>query len=381
MINRLLLLVILGLLTRTAYPVPDPVADLTINEIMYRQQSGGLEEFVELYAQTSGSIANYVLAGQDGPTQTLLLPDIDVVAGDYIIFYFYTGTNSSSGNIHTLYSGSTSAMLNNGGDDVLLLKPSATDTTVLNGSSGTVNAVPVDYVSYGSGSSVKGVPTSSNGVTVSWNTVNISNLKNAAAGQSISLTPNAGDSDTSLCWELTASGQATSCPGYIITSDTDPGAYINSVGENNNLSPLLTLEKTVQTLHDPVNGSSNPKAIPGSILEYTITAYNGGSAPADNNSITITDLIPANTRLCVAVAGACMPPYFTDGTPSSGLSAGTVGYSLDNGISYVNPPPAADSFGANGDVTHISMPTTGAFQPISGGVASNFSVRFRVIVE
>lgn len=363
-----------------AEPINKTIADLTINEIMY-QQATGFPEFIELYAQTSGSIVNYVISSQDGATQNYLLPDIDVVAGDYIVFYIHdTGTDSSVGNVHTVYSRTNGGpKLADTGDDIVLLKPSATDVTALNGS-GIVNAIPVDYVAYSAGSTDP-VPVSNEGVTVNWNPANVSNLKDAAGGQSISLTRNALDSDTSLCWELTASGQAASCPGYIITSDTDPGAYINSAGENNNFSPLLTLEKTVQTLYDPVNHDTNPKAIPGSILEYTITAYNGGPAPADNNSITITDLIPANTRLCVTTVGFCTPPYFTDGSPSSGLSAGAVGYSIDGGSTYSNLPPAPDGFGASNSVTHISMPTSGAFQPISGNVASNFSVKFRVIVE
>jgi len=361
-------------------PITKTIADLRINEVLY-QQATGFPEFIELYAHTSGSIVNYVLTSQDGVSQNYLLPDIDVMAGDYIVFYIAAGTNSSAGNVHTLYSqatGSTGPKLADTGDDVVLLKPSATDVTALNGS-GVVNAVPVDYVAYSSGSTDP-VPVSNDGVTVNWNAANVSNLDNAAGGQSISLTQNAIDSDTSLCWELTTSGQATSCPTYIITSDTDSTAYINSAGQNNNFSPLLTLEKAVQTIYDPVNGDINPKAIPGSILEYTITAYNGGPAPADNNSITITDLVPANTRLCVASVGYCTPPYFVDGMPSSGLLSGTTSYSTDDGNNY-GSAPLADGFGGSDAVTHLSMPTTGSFQPISAGSPSNFSVKFRVIVE
>lgn len=362
-----------------AEPINKPIADLTINEIMYRQ-STGFPEFIELYAHTSGSIVNYVISSQDGASQNYRLPDIDVSAGDYIVFYIATGTDNSNGNVHTVYSqtSSTSPHLADTGDDVVLLKPSITDVTLLNGS-GTVNAVPVDYVAYGTGSTDP-APVSNNGITVNWNAANVNNLGNAAGGRSISLTPNATDTDTSLCWELTGSGQATSCPNYIITSDTGSGTYIHSAGQHNNFIPLLTLEKTVQTLYDPVNGTVNPKAIPGSILEYTITAYNGGPAPADNDSITITDLIPANTRLCVVNAGYCTPPYFSDGSPSSGLSPGSVVYSDNGGSTYLYPP-FADGYGTDAAVTHLSLPTTGAFQPLSAGAASNFSVMFRVLVE
>ncbi|MEZ5537865.1 MAG: hypothetical protein R3F02_19860 [Thiolinea sp.] len=377
-------------------PITKAIADLTINEILYRQTSGQAE-FVELYVQSSGTIANYVLAGQDGLTQTLILPDFDVTAGDYIIFYFSSGTDSSAGNVHTFYfsSGTDSSAgnvhtfyaggspaLENTGDDIVLLKPSATDVTILPDASGTVNAIPVDYVAYGAigAASTDPPPVSLDGVTVNWNPADATRLLGAASGQSISLTPNAVDSDSSICWELTGSGHAAACPGYLITAVTNPSTFAHSAGENNNISPLLTLEKTVQTLYDPVNTTFNPKAIPGSILEYTIIAYNGGNAAADNNSIVISDLIPANTRLCVSNHGYCAPAYFVDGSPSSGLSGGAPAYSGDGGNSY-GYLPVADSHGTDAAVTHISIPTSGAFQPASGGLASNFSVKFRVLVE
>ncbi len=366
---------------QVAYWVAEPInkthAELVINEVLYRQATG-FPEFVELYAQTAGSIVNYVIAGQDGVAQNHVLPDIDVAAGDYIVLYFASGTNNSVGNVHYLYS-QTGANLENSGDDVVLLKPSATDVTVLNGS-GTVNAVPVDYVAYGGGGSTDPVPVSNAGVTVSWDATEVARLAGAGVGQSISLTPNGVDSASSVCWELTTSGDAAACPNYLLTSDIDASSFTHSLGHTNNFSPLLSLEKTVKTLYDPVNNGSNPKAIPGSILEYTITAYNAGPAPVDSNSIVITDFIPANTKLCVSVVGFCTPPYFTDGTPSSGLSPGSVGYS-DNGGTGYSYVPVADGVGTDAAVTHLSVPTMGAFQPLTGGLPSRFSVKFRVLVE
>jgi len=47
----------------------------------------------------------------------------------------------------------------------------------------------------------------------------------------------------------------------------------------------VSLSKTSVTLSDPINGGVNPKAIPGAIIEYTLTAKNSGSAPADNSII------------------------------------------------------------------------------------------------
>ena len=360
-------------------PIVKTYADLMINEVMYQQDTtAGFPEFIELYAKTGGSTLNYILSSQDGKTQNYYLPDFTVAAGDYVILYTATGTNNSAGNVHYAYTQTTNPVIADTGDDVVLLKPAAIDTTTLN-NSGVVNAVPVDYVAYGAGSTDP-VPVSTLGVTVSWNNSDKTRLGNAADGTSISLTPNANDTDTSVCWEITNSGDASSCPGFIISADTDGSAYINSMGKDNNLIPIIALEKSVLTIYDPYNGASNPKAIPGSVLEYTITASNSGTSAADNNTIRISDMIPDRTKLCVENTGYCQAPSFIDGAVTSGLSMGTVVYSDNGGGSY-GYSASGDGDGADSFVTHLSVPTTGQFQPLTGGVPSSFSIKFRVVVE
>jgi uncharacterized repeat protein (TIGR01451 family) len=58
-------------------------------------------------------------------------------------------------------------------------------------------------------------------------------------------------------------------------------------------SAVLTVTKTATVLSDPINGTSNPKAIPGAVVQYTITVVNSGSQSA--TSVVITDPIPTNT--------------------------------------------------------------------------------------
>ena len=70
----------------------------------------------------------------------------------------------------------------------------------------------------------------------------------------------------------------------------------------------LTKESAV--ISDPLNGTTNPKAIPGAVVEYTITLTNTGTADATN--VVITDVIPADTTyiadtLMVAMDGATTP--------------------------------------------------------------------------
>jgi len=371
---------------QVAYWVMQPInktyADLMINEVMYKQSDESnpiTKEYIEFLVLSGGSLLNLLVSSQDTNSQNYRLPDVNVNTGDYVIFYSGTGTNSSSGGIHHIYSDGDVAVLANTADDIVLLKPSDTDATTLNGA-GTHNVIPVDYMTYGTGGSIDAKPTSINGVTVSWNGSESGRLGGAAVGESVSLTQSGHDTDTSVCWEKTTSGDASSCPGFIITRDTDSSAYVNSLGKRNTGAPQISVSKTLLTIYDPYNGASNPKAIPGSVLEYIVKASNNGNLAADDNTIKISDFIPANTKLCVANAGYCKAPYFINGSPSSGLSLGGTTYSDNNGASYTYAA-SADAEGTDSNVTNLLASMNGSFQPKTGSTAPNFSLKFRVIVE
>lgn len=139
------------------------------------------------------------------------------------------------------------------------------------------------------------------------------------------------------------------------------------------LKPELNLQKTVQTLYDPLNLTSNPKAIPGAILEYRIKAENFGFMHADNNTTVIRDVIPPNMKACVANAGQCKTPYLDVATNSSGMSLGSVTYTI-GGVDVANPPADVDGFNAN--VTAMN----GVFPDVFSG-AHSFEVKFRTGIK
>lgn len=58
-------------------------------------------------------------------------------------------------------------------------------------------------------------------------------------------------------------------------------------------SAILTVSKTATTLYDPFNGNTNPKAIPGAYMQYTITVANAPGATANAELTTITDTLAA----------------------------------------------------------------------------------------
>ena len=157
----------------------------------------------------------------------------------------------------------------------------------------------------------------------------------------------------------------------------------------------LVLTKTVSSESDPVNGSSNPKAIPGATVLYLITAGNSGGAGTDNDSVLVTDPIPNNAELylgdlCADLGLACVGPVaFVDGATASGLTytfsglgsaADDIAFSSTGGPPFVyTPVPDADGYDPN--VRAIQVNPKGIFNGVSGLNRPEFSLRFRVRVQ
>jgi len=197
---------------------------------------------------------------------------------------------------------------------------------------------------------------------------------------------------------LTVAVGSAASPSVTNTA-TVTGTNFDNISGNNSSSdtvsvttaPAISLKKTLRTISDPVNGTNNPKAIPGALSEYTLTATNNGSGATDNNSIVLSDAIPANTALYVNdISGAGTGPVrFVDGTPASGLSYSFAGlgdntddlsFSNDGGASF-SYTPSADADGVDTAVTHIKMATQGSFSAASGAGSPNFKFIFRVKVQ
>ncbi len=153
----------------------------------------------------------------------------------------------------------------------------------------------------------------------------------------------------------------------------------------------LVLLKSLFTLSDPINGASDPRAIPGALVEYTVLVTNQGAGASDVDSIRLADALPANTTLVVAdIAGAGSGPVaFTQGTPSSTLAytftslanlADGVEFSNDGGTTWTYVPTAAGD-GTDSAVTHVRVRPTGAFAARTGPTGPSFTIRFRVRVE
>lgn len=155
--------------------------------------------------------------------------------------------------------------------------------------------------------------------------------------------------------------------------------------------PNILVVKSVTTISDPFNGGVNPKAIPGAIMQYTIQTSNQGDGAADNNSLAVTDRIPANTELFVNDIGGVGsgPVLFTDGAPSSGLTytfsglgsgADSLSFSNDGGASFTYTP-TPDVNGCDPGVTDVRISLGGAFTFSAGLPRPSFSLQFRIRVK
>ena len=153
----------------------------------------------------------------------------------------------------------------------------------------------------------------------------------------------------------------------------------------------LVIVKSLLTLSDPVNGASNPRAIPGAVIEYTVIVSNQGAGSSDADSIRFSDPIPVPSQLIVDdIAGPGSGPVaFTQGVPTSTLSysyaslaslADDLEFSNDGGAtwSYV---PTPDVNGADPAVTHLRASPSGSFAAKTGPTGPSFTLRFRVRID
>jgi hypothetical protein len=153
----------------------------------------------------------------------------------------------------------------------------------------------------------------------------------------------------------------------------------------------LVIVKSVATISDPIDGTTNPKSIPGAIKEYTITVTNQGQGASDNNSIKLTDAIPGQAELVVTNLGGAGsgPVLFTQGSPTSGLSytftalnnnADSLDFSNDGGATWTYSP-TANGNGTDPAVTNLRISPTGAFAAKSGLTAPSFTLQFRIRIK
>ena len=148
----------------------------------------------------------------------------------------------------------------------------------------------------------------------------------------------------------------------------------------------LTMVKSSQASTDPVNGTTNPKLIPGGRAAYTVTIANPNGFATTADSIVILDATPANLSLFVShISGTSGGPIrFQNGATSSGLTytftslsstTDDVDFSNDGGTTWTYVP-TPNAQGADPAVNRIRIRPKGAM-----AANSSFSLLFGYVIR
>ena len=247
-------------------------------------------------AQTASTASNSVTVDRKvNLTMTTAAATTSVSPGQTAAVTAFTVTNSSNdvldiGLSAVQQSGGTAQ---HGGTDVF--DTSNVKYYVMPGNSATYNAataVQVTYLDEVAADAtinlfvVSDVPISATNGQVSGLTLTTTaQLGGTAATQGAVLTATAGAN--------TAGVDTVFADGAGATDAANDGKF-SIKGDYTVSAAVLTVTKASTLISDPVKGTTNPKAIPGAVMEYCITVANGAGAATATN-LAISDVLPAST--------------------------------------------------------------------------------------
>ena len=164
-----------------------------------------------------------------------------------------------------------------------------------------------------------------------------------------------------------------------VFADNGNGALDNFETANDGFdiqAAQLTITKSAAVISDPINGATDPRAIPGAIIEYTITIDNSGGTAAATD-ISIADELDTD----VVFQNGANNPY-NGGSSNIVFDAGTASESFCD---------ADDAGDTNGDgcsiggaplaLTIAGRDSTGPLVPISVAAGAVVTVQFQVEIQ
>jgi hypothetical protein len=199
-----------------------------------------------------------------------------------------------------------------------------------------------------------------------------------------------------VSYQIAAGGSVTLV--YTVTMPAAAGSYANSAQGyfGQATTPAATVTFTVhdpapitvikasQPWSDPVSGTTDPLAIPGAYVHYTITVANPAVYPIDADTLVVIDGTPANLAMFVnGLLSGSAPVLFQDGATSSTLtvtyadlasSTDDIDFSNDGGTTWTYTP-VPDGTGFDSAVTNFRIRPKGTM-----AASSSFSliVRYKV---
>lgn len=141
--------------------------------------------------------------------------------------------------------------------------------------------------------------------------------------------------------------------------------------------PNIGVTKLSSVISDPIS-ASNPKRIPGAVVEYMITVSNSGNASPDADTTIVSNSIDSNKIEFYYDGGVS----FTDGATSSDLAIDTVSYSQTAapGPYVYDYTPSPDGDGYDPNITSFEVTTSGTFA-YGGSPSASFTLKYRVRVK
>ena len=187
--------------------------------------------------------------------------------------------------------------------------------------------------------------------------------------------------------------KGTSLPPITLTVTAPAvGTVTNTATVSSTLPDNITLNNTDSDLTNIITppiltvlkSASAASAAPGSVITYTVQVNNTGAGTA--TAVSQDDRLSKYTALgidCMPATAAQPAPHtitFTDGTPTSALTLGTLTFSNNGGATFGYSPPALGGGVCTFDpaVTHFRQAMTGTM-PASGQYFLNYQTQVKQI--
>lgn len=188
--------------------------------------------------------------------------------------------------------------------------------------------------------------------------------------------------------------QSNSALGLTVDEDIDndsershisesAGIVAASVAFHANFDVELMVAKTVASISDPINGTTEQRSIPEATMGYTISVENRGSISPDAGTVVVSEDVPVDLSLCVSATCLTGGPVVLDTSASPvppGVSLGSVEYSNNGGLSYVYVP-IPDAAGFDDAVDAVRITLAGTLASIDPAGPPSFALRFAARVD
>ncbi|MFC3713941.1 hypothetical protein ACFOMD_15310 [Sphingoaurantiacus capsulatus] len=144
----------------------------------------------------------------------------------------------------------------------------------------------------------------------------------------------------------------------------------------------LAAQKTSVVFSDPVNDTTNPKRIPGAAVDYTITITNNAGATVDNNTVILSDALPAEADFFAGNYAGGNTFEFTANSSGLTCSASCISYStmaspsVSNDAHWTHVPAGVGPTFADPAIRHIRFKTLGSM--VDG---SSITLKYRTLVK